>query len=654
MKQTIKEIYDSPFGEAFILPKGYDSSFKKTSIDDAKKYTDGSKVHLYGVVSNFRIKTTGKFANIFADLKFGESKIMLQWPSSVEKSSFKKIKLEETYLGKNCNIYGSITSFGTNENRCTYISKIIQKESSEEENEDSGVLIPVYELKKQTKPYELSKAIKDAIVYADKDILSMPNNVEKNLNLPSLKESLEIVHCLVKTNINQEDMLQQKTIFHKRIKMELLWRTLIMLDEDNLEEPSFLINYKKEDMLDLEEFLNVKLTNEQKIAIGKVFKIFQGQKFKRTLLQGDVGSGKTFVSIFTSYAVIKNGFQVAVIAPSSILAKQLFEEYEKSLGKKGIKVFFANSSSTKKEKQKIQTEISSGDPCVVIGTTTINSFDFKNLALVIVDEEQKFGVAAKDALIHKESEFKPYQILMSATPIPRSLASAMFGNVEVATIKAKPEGREPVKTKIITDHSESIKLFEFIKSEAIQGRKALAVVPSIDSEDMASGEKVLTMCQDYFGNDFVKLINGKMSEKEIVSVVDDFKSSKINFLIATSMVDAGFSDPSISTVIIFDPDRFGLSQLHQIRGRGGRSSGLKSYCALYPLNFELKDKALDRLTFFSKNLDGFLLANEDLKFRGSGNLVGNKQSGGGDVDFIENFEDVLLLKEELRKVKNYM
>lgn len=363
------------------------------------------------------------------------------------------------------------------------------------------------------------------------------------------------------------------------------------------------------------------------------------------LLQGDVGSGKTAVSIFASATVSQSQHQVAVLAPSAVLAKQLYDEYYTLLQPLGIEVYLLSGKTTKKQRDSLQKKIDKDPGAVVVGTTAVNNLEFNNLGLVIVDEEQKFGVEAKRALL-KDVNNLPYIIYMSATPLPRSIQSSIYGNFEVIKIAAKPSGRLEVKGKMIENYESACKLLDFIEAEAKEGRTSLIIAPSISSGELASIEKIEQICLDRFGDSFFKSIHGNLKEKEIQANIQAYRDGEFSLMIATSMVEAGFSHPNLSVVVITGPDRFGLSSLHQIRGRAGRSQGLRGYCALWPLDFKLKPKAYERLDYFCAHYDGFDLANRDLQLRGSGDLTGRAQSGG-EINFVEYADEVELIKNAM-------
>lgn len=646
--KKIKEIYDLPFGIEFLLPKSYDISGQLMKASQVYFTIDRSKVVLAGNISNFRVKHRGRLANIYADASDETGTVMLSWTTSSSAAEYKKNHFQKEFQGKLCQIIGIVDSYGQGQDRFIFLNKIkLETTTSSQNGTIKTKPIPIYELKKKIKDFQIAQALKYSVErYNEKS--SFPKELIEKYKLPGIKESLKMLNGFYQIDPqNLQLFAEANTVWHKRVQLEMIWKTLNQMESESTNKTSPRVPYNKESLVKLESKLPFTLTMSQKHALGNIFKIFKKGIFERILLQGDVGSGKTLVSIFASFVMLSSKFnQVAVIAPSTVLATQLAEEYEHLLEPFGIKVFRLIGTTKKRDKTKIQKALEEECPVVIIGTTSVNSLKFSRLGLLIIDEEQKMGVKAKDNLLSQL--VTPYQILMSATPIPRSLAQAIFGNVKVIKIKAKPKGRLPVLTKIIRNDNSLNALFAFIKTESQKGNKTLFVAPSISSGELASIEKIMALCKNHLEADSFAAIHGLMKETDIAKTIDEFKKGKYQILIATSMVEAGFSVPNMTTVVITGPDRFGLSQLHQIRGRGGRSAGTQAYCALLPLDYKLSPKAEERLQFFSKQHDGFELSAEDLKNRGSGELVGSVQSGGGKLNFIEYAEEVEEMRAYLR------
>ncbi len=630
-----------------IEPRAYDISAQFVTVPELQSMPDKTKVMLQGELSNFRVKSPGRFTFIYADFidKSGIKQIC-QWVSSNKAAHSKMLNIHNDVKNKSVQIIASITSFMGNDGRIIFLSNPKYDEIIEQNS--SGVIMPspVYQLKGSTKAHEFKKGIQLTLKDAGANKYALPAEVEKKLSLPSLYESLQYIHGYRGVNAdNIEQFLNKETVHHKRVRAEKIYRILKRLQSDKTAGKSKKFFYNKNELRELEDSLPFTLTNEQKKALGKMFGIIKNGTFKTMLLQGDVGSGKTAVSMFLSYTICRNNAQVAVLAPSAVLAKQLFDEYCNFLTPCGIEVVFLAGKTTKKQRDAIQKKVSKNNNIIVIGTTAVNNLEFNNLGLVIVDEEQKFGVDAKRALL-KSTQDLPYLLYMSATPLPRSIQSSIYGNYEVIKIAAKPEGRSEVKSKIITKQSETEQLLNFIEEEGRKGRVSLIVAPSISSGELASIEKITSICEQRFPKDFFRVIHGQLKEKEIEKNIQDYRGGEFPLMIATSMVEAGFSHPELSCVVVTGPDRFGLSQLHQMRGRAGRRAGLKGYMGLWMLDYNYKPKVFERLSYFCKENDGFKLANQDLKNRGSGDLIGKAQSGG-ELNFVEYADEVEAILEVL-------
>jgi len=652
--EKIRNEYDFPYGEAFFLPRGYNNTGSIAKIEDAVNFEDGTMVVLFGTLNSLYLKTLGssRVMKITGRL-FDESNnsIGLEWMSALSKAEYKKEILERNYGSKYVQVSGEISSYISRGKRVVFLKKVEMQLSAYvkiTESIQAVKMIPIYKLKKKIKKYEIESFIKNAINEFLQKGTDFPKEVEEKYNLPNIAESLNVIHGYMDVWSNYvPEILAGESPWNKRIQLEMIWFTLKYIKnetEGHVKAPK--INIDENIMNDLREKLPFDLTKSQNDALDNIYETLSSGKFERMLLQGDVGSGKTLVSIFATKAMLASEYnQVVVIAPSIVLATQLYEEYEKYLD--DANVFLTAGKVGVRIKRKVQKSLDEGKPTVVIGTSIVNNFEYSKLGLLIVDEEQKMGVRAKDALL-KNREILPHQMLMSATPIPRSLAQAVFGNAKIVKIESKPEGRIDVKTKVIKNEESLKKMMQFIYSEAKNyNRKTLFVAPSIASGEIASVESIVELCKKNLMDLELGIIHGEMKEENIMKEIQKFKNSEKHVLIATSMVEAGFSVPDMSTVVIVGPDRFGLSQLHQIRGRGGRSAGLHAYCALLPLEFKLSQKAIERLSFFAKEHDGFVLSKKDLDLRGAGELIGMEQSGVSKIDFMEHEEEIEMMRKFL-------
>lgn len=370
------------------------------------------------------------------------------------------------------------------------------------------------------------------------------------------------------------------------------------------------------------------LTEDQKTAVQNMTNIMCSKKRLNALLQGDVGCGKTIVAFMMAYAAVSCGYQVAIMAPTFVLAEQHFNDL-KQLMHDDAAIAFLHSSLKAAEKKKILPKIASGEIKIVVGTHAVlgDDVNFHNLALTVVDEEHRFGVIQREKLMKKAAN-GTHHISMSATPIPRSLALATISDdVIVQNIKTMPSGRVPV---ITIAYSNTIKTYEAMLRQVREGHQCYVICPLIhdsDSEkmtDIVSVESAYEDMQKFYAkcSDVrISAITGKMKPKEIQERIDAFKAGVIHILISTTIVEVGVNVPNATVMVICNADRFGLAQLHQLRGRVGRSS-FQSYCVLLT-----KNKMCERVQAMVNSNDGFVIAEEDMKLRGTGNLVGVEQSG---------------------------
>ncbi len=365
-------------------------------------------------------------------------------------------------------------------------------------------------------------------------------------------------------------------------------------------------------------------TDGQKSAVGEIVSDFRSPKIMNRLLQGDVGCGKTAVALTAVYAALKSGYQAAMLAPTEVLARQNAEQLKKYLPEYNVR--FLSGSTSAAEKREIKAGLKDGTVNAVCGTHAVLQKDvaFKNLSLVVCDEQQRFGVAQRSALTEKGDGCDC--LVMSATPIPRTLSLVFYGDLDVTTIKEKPRLRQDISTSIIKE-SRYADMLNWIGGETKRGRQAYFVCPKIEGDDEGTVMSVTELLEDLqkalptvrFG-----LLHGKMNDKKKDEVMEAFKNKEYDCLVSTTVIEVGVDVPDATVMVIYNADRFGLSQLHQLRGRVGRGS-VKSYCFL--LSDNDSDMARERLAVLKNNTDGFAIAEFDLKLRGGGDFMGTRQSG---------------------------
>ena len=443
----------------------------------------------------------------------------------------------------------------------------------------------------------------------------------------------------------------------KRLKFEELFflqLQILQLKESRVSSfPGYV--FKKNMLINkfYKEHLPFKLTGAQKRVLRECYENMSKGKQMNRLVQGDVGSGKTIVAFLCMLAGIDHGCQVAFMAPTEVLAEQHFNSINNNAKKINIKVRVLTGSTKKKEREIILEELSKGTIDILIGTHALiqKSVIFKKLGLVIIDEQHKFGVAQRAKLWSKKSQYYPHILVMTATPIPRTLALTLYGDLDVSIIDELPLGRK----KIITSHrfdNSRLKVFGFIKKKIDKGEQVYVVYPLIeesenkDYKDLMDGYESL---KRYFPNTQIGVLHGRMKSENKEYEMKRFVDGKSKILVSTTVIEVGVDVPNASVMVIESAERFGLSQLHQLRGRVGRGPA-QSYCILMT-KYTISGESKERMKAMVMTNDGFKIANADLKMRGPGNMMGTKQSGLLELQFTNLAEDqsVVVQSREIAK-----
>jgi len=394
----------------------------------------------------------------------------------------------------------------------------------------------------------------------------------------------------------------------------------------------------------IEKSFPFKLTTHQKRAIEDIVTDFKKGKPMNRLLLGDVGCGKTVIAAVAAHICIRNNGQVALMVPTQVLANQHMEYFLSLSDGLGFRPVLLTGSLKAAERKEISAKIGNGEYNLIIGTHSLiqEKLSFYKLGLVIIDEQHKFGVRER-ALMDRKGE-NPHQLVMTATPIPRTLAITIYGDMDISTIKEYPEGHTPVVTQLV-EEGRKRKVLETLKHRMSEGKQAFVICPVIEgSEDMdlKSAIETAEKLRKIFTPSFrVGLIHGQLSPDAREKVMDDFRKGLIDLLVGTTVIEVGVHVPGATIMIIEHPERFGLAQLHQLRGRVGRGSE-RGICYLI-VSGNLSERAISRLKTLVENNDGFKIAQKDLELRGQGELIGMKQAGMGELDFMETMRESELL-----------
>ncbi len=526
-------------------------------------------------------------------------------------------------------------------------------EVTENQNLNLARIVPIYPLSENLNIKALRKIIYNAIQLFKNDIPTiLPDNIIKKYHLLEKNEAIEQIHFP-----SDNEKLQQARytlVFEELFIIQL--RLALLRAENNKHLSSIPLKIKKDGLV--MKFINnlpFKLTGAQQRAVNEILNDLHSSKPMQRLLQGDVGSGKTVVATIMLLAAIENGYQAAIMAPTEILAQQHYNNMLNWLSPLGIKVELFLGSIGKKQRQISETNLRNGQADIAVGTHALiqDNVDFANLGAVVIDEQHRFGVKQRLALRKKSQN--PQILTMTATPIPRTLAITMNGDLDLTIIDELPKGRKPIITTMTNSRKQ---IADLIRREVDAGRQAYIVYPLIEESEALSA-KAATIEKEKWQNEVfphykIGLLHGKLKNDEKEDVMNKFKNKEYDILVSTTVVEVGVDVPNATVIVIENAERFGLSQLHQLRGRVGRSD-LQSYCILSSSTRSQETKA--RLNIMTQTNDGFVIAEKDLQLRGPGEFLGTRQSGLPDMIIADIVNDAKILElaraEAIDFVKNY-
>ncbi len=619
----IYSIYDL----LFYFPFRYDE-LQTLPLD---QIMDGQKVMLKGIIA------TEAFVS-----RFGYKKTRLSFKMRIDhdvimvnffNQPWLKNKIE---IGQEVAIYGK---YNVARQSLTAFKFVAAKEN------DSG-MAPIYPVNRHVKQKKLVDLINVAIDdFIDQVQDIVPEKLRQEYRL--LKDQVIIEKMHHPKNSHEAELAKRSAIFREFFIFEL---QLALLTRNDGKQMGYAKKYDLTEIAQLTKSLPFELSDDQKHVVNEIFADMHSDGQMRRLLQGDVGSGKTVVAVYAIFAAITAGYQAALMVPTEILATQHFKKIDELLRPLGVRVALLTGNTKTLERREIYRELTDGTINVVIGTHALiqDSVIFKKLGLVIIDEQHRFGVGQRQALINKGDQ--PDILAMTATPIPRTLALTVYGDMTVSEIHHLPAGRKPIISTWKTS-SQMKEVYRQMQEQLNQGFQIYAVTPLItESEtlDLKNAEELHEKLSHDFPDQKVVLLHGQMPGAQKDEIMAAFAAGEINILVTTSVIEVGVDVANANMMVIYNADRFGLSQLHQLRGRIGRGQ-TQSYCVF--LADPKTDSGKARMKIIASTNDGFKLAEEDLKMRGEGDLFGKAQSGLPEFrvgDVVNNYNTLVVAQKEAR------
>ena len=526
-----------------------------------------------------------------------------------------------------------------------YVFQMVNPEfklSSNQRKISEGEILPIYSTSKELPQNSFRRLVKEAVKSKKQLFLeNIPDSILKKYKILGREEALTEIHFPKNSKSIEEG--KRRFAIEELLVLEMgILQKRFELDNEN--HSKYTLEDKKTLVKKYLENLSFSLTKAQKRVITEIYKDLSNGRIVNRLIQGDVGSGKTIVSMILLLYMVENSYQGVLMAPTEILAVQHYLSVKEKFEKLGVRVELLTGSFKGKTKEKLLNDIKEGNVDIVIGTHALieENVYFKKLGLIIIDEQHRFGVVQRKLL--RDKGVLANLVVMSATPIPRSLALSIYGDLDVSVIDELPPGRKPIKTKWISNDEDSDIMYDFIGKKLSQGRQAYFIAPLIEeSEKLAakSTEELYEEVSKKLPMYRIGVLHGRMKNSEKGEIMKRFKNKELDILVSTTVIEVGVDVPNATIMVINNSERFGLSALHQLRGRVGRGE-YQSYCFLVSKTENATSKA--RLQIMEETQDGFKIAEEDLKLRKSGEIFGTKQSGFSDLKFTDIVHDIKTIK----------
>ena len=625
---------------AFHLPFRYEDRSFITKIGEANYQTP---VLIEGEIMKSTVVFRGR-RMLFSEIYDGTGKLTMRM------FNFAMAQHKALEEGKMIRCFGTITPGPNGKQMIHPQYQVFEKEDSIDIEKN---LTPIYPTTSGLQQNKLRKIIEDSLDFCDKNNILKEESRNKHYSEHgNLLETLKFLHKPpVDTNLNelisgkhpaQQALIKEELVAHMLcagiLKNELEGRKGPLMKEISLDEDGFL------------DSLPFSMTKAQNRVWEEIKNDLTSNLPMRRLLQGDVGSGKTLIGALAALHAQSNGWQTALLCPTEILAEQHFESFKGWFDSIGIRVSLLTGSTKTKDRQLITDNLKKGEIDIIVGTHAIfqHSIEFKNLGLTVIDEQHRFGVHQRFSMLEKggDGSISPHQLIMTATPIPRTLAMTVYGSLETSIIDELPPGRNPVQTSS-RPNSLREKVIKRVEEVCLAGKRAYWVCTLIEESDeleAKSAEELYSEISDSLPRIKVGLVHGRLKKDKKDSVIEKFRNGEIQLLVCTTVIEVGVDVPDATLMIIENPERLGLSQLHQLRGRVGRKANTESHCLL--LHKEpLSNLAEERIETMKKTNDGFQIAEKDLELRGAGDIYGLRQSGLMDLKIANPIRDSNLLIE---------